>query len=271
MSGRHWNEETQRWEEAGSGPGSVSSPPPPRPEYAPPAPWPGPEPQEPSPSPPGRGRRFALVILAAAVFGAAVATGAVLMTRGDDPVPDPKPNPTSPKPIHSSPTPPPSPTPSPSGELPAGYRQVKDAAGFTLAVPDDWDRSENEQGVFYTSSDEASLIQVFTITEPDTTPLQSLRVAAGNLSTSLSKDGYEQSSLKETPAPEGASDDVTDDAAELVYAYDSEKLGARRKVVDLAFTAQDGTQYAVLVAGPETEWPAQKARLATVLSRFKGE
>lgn len=145
---------------------------------------------------------------------------------------------------------------------------MSDDAGFTLAVPEGWDRSESKQGVFYTSPDESSLIQIFTITEPDTTPLESLRVAADSLSTSLSKDGYEQSSLEATSAPEGASDVVTDDAAELVYSYDSEKLGARRKVVDFSFTAQDGTQYAVLVAGPESEWPGQRDRLATALSRF---
>ncbi|MCX5531757.1 hypothetical protein OG785_14415 [Streptomyces sp. NBC_00006] len=272
MSGRHWNEETQRWEEAGSGPGSVSSPPPPRPEFAPPSPWPGPEAQEPPPpsSPPGRTRRFAVVVLGAAVLGAAVATTVVLLGRGDDPGPDPKPTGTSAAPTSSGPEPTPTPTPtaSPTDELPAGYREVSDDAGFTLAVPEGWDRSESKQGVFYTSPDESSLIQIFTITEPDTTPLESLRVAADSLSTSLSKDGYEQSSLEETSAPEGASDVVTDDAAELVYSYDSEKLGARRKVVDFSFTAQDGTQYAVLVAGPESEWPGQRDRLATALSRF---
>ncbi|MFJ9178864.1 hypothetical protein [Streptomyces sp. NPDC102360] len=271
MSGRHWNEETQRWEEAGSGPGAVSSPPPPRPEFAPPAPWPGPEDPGPPPSPSGRNRRFALVLVGAAVLGAAVATTVVLLGRSDDPGPDPKPTRTSAAPTSSGPEPTPTPTPTPTGELPAGYRQVADEAGFALAVPEGWDRSESKQGVFYTSPDESSLIQVFTITEPDTTPLESLRVAADSLSKSLSEDGYEESSLEETPAPEGASEEVTDDAAELVYAYDSEKLGARRKVVDFSFTAQDGTQYAVLVAGPESEWPGQRDRLATVLSRFAQE
>ncbi|MER5443589.1 hypothetical protein [Streptomyces sp. NPDC002790] len=275
MSGRHWNEETQRWEEAGSGPGAVSSPPPPRPEYAPPEPWPGPEmPGPPAPAP-GRTRRFALVLVGAAVLGAAVATTVVLLGRGEEPGPDPKPTGTSAAPTSSGPEPTPTPTPTPTGssddELPAGYRQVADAAGFALAVPEGWDRSESKQGVFYTSPDESSLIQVFTITEPDTTPLESLRVAAGDLEARLAKDGYEEVSLEETSAPEGASEEVTDDAAELVYAYDSEKLGARRKVVDFSFTAQDGTQYAVLVAAPESEWPGQRDRLATALSRFAQE
>ncbi|MYW68401.1 hypothetical protein GTY65_30645 [Streptomyces sp. SID8379] len=194
-----------------------------------------------------------------------------MVGRGDDPRPDPKPTGTSASPTAtptSTPTPTPTATPSPTGgELPSDYREVTDVAGFTIAVPDGWDRSESEQGVFYKSSDESSLIQVFTITEPDTAPLASLRAASKTLSGK--NPGYEEVSLAETTAPDGASEAVTDDAAELVYAYDSEKLGARRKVIDFAFTAQDGTQYAVLVAGPDAEWPAQRDRLTTVLSRFR--
>ncbi|WP_353944271.1 hypothetical protein ABII15_23535 [Streptomyces sp. HUAS MG91] len=269
MSGRHWNEENQRWEEAGSGPATMSSPPPPRPDFAPPpTSWPEPDLAGPAAPPPGRNRRFVLVIAGAAVLGAAVATTVVLAGRGDDPGPDPKP--TRATAAASSPTPTttlaPGPTPSPSDALPSGYREVADAAGFTLAVPDDWSRTESEQGVFYTSSDQASLIQVFTIEEPDSTPLASLRTASKTLSST--NPGYEEVSLERTSAPDGASDAVTDDAAELVYAYDSEKLAARRKVVDFSFTARDGTQYAVLVAGPDDDWPAQRDRLATVLSRF---
>ncbi|MYT68623.1 hypothetical protein GTY60_02900 [Streptomyces sp. SID8367] len=194
-----------------------------------------------------------------------------MVGRGDDAGPDPKqtraaasaspsaePTPT--------PTPTPTATPSATGELPADYREVSDAAGFTLAVPEGWERTESAQGVFYTSADETSLIQVFTIEEPDTTPLASLRTASETLSST--NPGYEEVSLAQTAAPEGASDAVTDDAAELVYAYDSKKLDARRKVVDFSFTAQDGAQYAVLVAGPDTDWPTQRTRLTTALSRF---
>ncbi|MFD8573496.1 hypothetical protein [Streptomyces sp. NPDC059639] len=270
MSGRHWNEENQRWEEAGSGPATMSSPPPPRPDFAPPpTSWPEPELTGPAAPPTGRNRRYALVLVGAAVLGAAVATTVTLVGRGDDPGPDPKPTraaAATSTPTTSPPGPTASATPSTTGELPSGYREVTDETGFTLAVPDDWNRTENEQGVFYKSSDKTSLIQVFTIEEPDTTPLASLSTASETLSTA--NPGYEEVSLEETTAPDGASEAVTDDAAELVYAYDSEELGARRKVVDFSFTAQDGTQYAVLVAGPDTDWPAQRDRLTTVLSRF---
>ncbi|MEU6847652.1 hypothetical protein ABZ930_37910 [Streptomyces sp. NPDC046716] len=270
MTGRQWNEETQRWEEAGSGPATLSSPPPPRPDFAPPpTSWPEPELAGPAAPPTGRNRRFVLVIAGAAVLGAAIATTVVLVGRGDDTRPDPKPT----RAAASSSSPGPTatltsatPTPSSTEALPSGYREATDPAGFTLAVPEDWERSESKQGVFYTSADESSLIQVFTIEEPDSTPLASLRTASTTLSST--NPGYEEVSLGETPAPDGASDAVTDDAAELVYAYDSDKLGARRKVVDFSFTAQDGAQYAVLVAGPDSEWPAQRDRLATVLSRF---
>ncbi|MFJ4711085.1 hypothetical protein [Streptomyces sp. NPDC088785] len=279
MTGRQWNEESQRWEEAGSGPATLSSPPPPRPDFAPPpTSWPEPELSGPAAPPAGRNRRYALVLAGAAVVGAAVAATVVLAGRDGGAGPDREPTRAASAAASATPSPGASASASASvsasgsasgsarGALPSGYREVTDASGFTLAVPDGWRRSESEDGVFYKSADKASLVQVFTVTEADATPLASLRAASEALATS--HRGYEEVSLAETAAPEGASDEVTDDAAELVYAYDSDELDARRKVIDFSFTARDGTQYAVLVAGPDDEWPVQRDRLATALSRF---
>ncbi|MDH6225426.1 hypothetical protein [Streptomyces sp. MJP52] len=149
--------------------------------------------------------------------------------------------------------------------MPDGYRLAEDPAGFTLAVPEDWTREERDNGVFYTPGDDSSLIQVFEVTEPGITPLESLEAASEHLE---SQPGYEEISLSGTGPPEGASDAVGADAAELVYAYDSEELGFRKQVVDCVFTADDGTMYAVLVAGPADEWPVQEEQLAVALDHF---
>jgi hypothetical protein len=149
--------------------------------------------------------------------------------------------------------------------VPEGFRLADDPAGFTLAVPEDWTREEREEGVFYTPGDDSSLIQVFEVTEPGITPLESLEAASGQLST---LPGYEEVSLTETGPLDGASDAVGTDVAELVYAYDSEEFGFRKQVLDCVFTADDGTMYAVLVAGPADEWPVQETRLAAALDHF---
>ncbi|MEU6980087.1 serine/arginine repetitive matrix protein 2 [Streptomyces sp. NPDC046371] len=138
---------------------------------------------------------------------------------------------------------------------PPGFHAVEDPEGFVIAVPEDWNRTSSQEGVFYNSPDGKSLVQIFTLAAPDTTPYESLqqtsRTLAGN-------PGYEEISLERTG--EG-------DTAELVYAYDREE--GRRKVVDRAFTGTDGRQHAILVAGPETDWPKQRENLTTALEFFR--
>ncbi|WP_448318601.1 hypothetical protein, partial [Streptomyces sp. CO7] len=187
--------------------------------------------------------------------GPARATGAAAEPgTTDDPAAAPEP----------AATPEESPSPETSG-APDGYRLVEDPAGFALAVPEDWTRDERDSGVFYTPGNDGSLIQVFEVTEPGITPRESLEAASEHLD---AQPGYEEISLEGTGRPEGASDAVGTDAAELVYAYDSEELGFRKQVVDCVFTAGDGTMYAVLVAGPANEWPAQEEQLAVALEHF---
>ncbi|MFI1162337.1 hypothetical protein ACH4UM_01700 [Streptomyces sp. NPDC020801] len=148
---------------------------------------------------------------------------------------------------------------------PAGYHTVADPAGFTIAVPDGWQRSERSTGVFYATDGDRRLLQIFVVTEAGMTPYEAVRQSSANLSR---QPAYEEISLDGAAAPSGASSAVGKDAARLVYAYDSEKLGERRQVVEYAFTADDGKKYAVLAAGPATDWPAPKADADTALRSF---
>ncbi|MEW1753779.1 hypothetical protein [Streptomyces angustmyceticus] len=147
-----------------------------------------------------------------------------------------------------------------STEIPSGYRLVHDTKGFTLAVPRPWKRSERRTGVFYTSPDDRRLVQIFEISEPDTTPYEALETASRGLS---GNPGYKEISL----GPLGFPGPGTD-ATQLVYAYDSERLGERVKVVDCAFTVGDGRQFAVLVLGPEADWPDQEWMQQNMLRSF---
>ncbi|UZJ29938.1 hypothetical protein [Streptomyces endophytica] len=78
--------------------------------------------------------------------------------------------------------------------------------------------------------------------------------------------GFEQISLGAFDGPAPGSD-----AAQLVYAYDSERLGTRVKVVDCAFTTDDGRQFAVLVLGTEADWPLQQETQRIALQAFSPE
>ncbi|MFC8951719.1 MULTISPECIES: hypothetical protein [unclassified Streptomyces] len=175
-------------------------------------------------------------------------------------------DPTDPASDTGSPSDTPSPTAtaaSPGDEVPPpGYRAVEDLKGFTIAVPEGWDRTESGQSVFYNAPDRRSLLQVFVVTEAGLTPYEALRGASED--GRANKPGYREISLERVTGEAGA----PADSAELVYAYDRDD-GSRRKVVDRAFTAEDGTHYAILAAGPETAWPKQREVLRVALDSFR--
>ncbi|WP_405996060.1 hypothetical protein [Streptomyces sp. NBC_00986] len=151
-------------------------------------------------------------------------------------------------------------------DVPAGYRVVHDTAGFTIAVPDGWQRDERTNGVFYTIDGDRDLLQIYEVANPTGTPYEALQSTSNNRSNE--EPGYEQLSLEDVTASTTA---PGQDAAELVYAYDNKTLNQRRQVVDYAFTAPNGTQYAVLVAGSADEWPLQKDRLSVALAHFEAD
>ncbi|GAA4049904.1 serine/arginine repetitive matrix protein 2 [Streptomyces shaanxiensis] len=279
--GIRWNDETQRWETAGGSGRAVppTAPPPPVPAYAPPGPadvaGTGDDPTyvvTPPPAPLPRSRRTTALIAGAtvAVVAGGVAFG-VLALR-DDGAGDGTGTETGASSLTSAPpttasdTAPagdptdsglPTQTPSPT-EVPSGYTLEQDTAGFTIAVPEGWERQEKSNGVFYNSPDGQSLVQIYTAGEGAPTPYDSLRQTSQTL---RANKNYRELSLQNVPDGPG------DQAAELIYAYDRTD-GTRRQVVDRAFVAENGTQYAVLVAGPEEGWPRQREILQVALTYF---
>ncbi|MFE0649018.1 hypothetical protein ACFVZH_10565 [Streptomyces sp. NPDC059534] len=291
----------------GGGSGPVVPPPPPPPEYAPvyapeygPGGTPAHAPQYvpetggwhypvPGGAPAARPRARAAVVagVAVAVLAAGSAGGWLVWGRDDgkdpaaggpaasvsappeatDPSTDPSTDPggdptTDPATGTPSGSPSPSDTSTPTDDVPPpGYSAQQDLKGFTIAVPDGWDRTESDQGVFFNAPDGRSLVQVFVVAEAGLTPYEALRGASEDGRTN--KPGYQEISLERVTGEPGA----PADAAELVYAYDRE--GGRRKVVDRAFTAEDGNHYAILAAGPEADWPKQREVLRVALEFFR--
>ncbi|MFF4697414.1 hypothetical protein [Streptomyces chattanoogensis] len=302
-----WNRETQRWEDGTPPPAAYTGPLPPRPHFRPsvgtapgapvpaqdtgpgPAPRPGREPAAPAgrepvppagpdegillvPGPPdavpGPARRtMALAAGTAVAVIAAGLGGGYLLWRDHDADPAAAPARTSAKPTPSTPSTGPSASTAPpvSSGPPEGYRTVHDEEGFTLAVPSGWQREKRKNGVFYLSPDGRGLLQVFQNTDSSGTPREALENTSDELSHSARNPGYEQIGLGPLPGP---APDSASDAYQLVYAYDSEDVGDRVKVVDCAFTASDGRQFAVLVRGTEAEWPQQEQTQRIALRSF---
>ncbi|MGW1463007.1 serine/arginine repetitive matrix protein 2 [Streptomyces sp. NPDC002308] len=143
-----------------------------------------------------------------------------------------------------------------------GYATVSDRSGFTVFVPEEWQhRTEDDHGVYYTSDDGTSLLQIWQVTGV-TSAMDAVRAASESRSAS---PGFQEISMEAVDSSDGG------DAAELVYAYDHEATGTRRQVVDRVFTASDGRLYALLVAAPDTAWPLHEEILAQALAGFDPE
>ncbi|WP_327177571.1 serine/arginine repetitive matrix protein 2 [Streptomyces sp. NBC_01335] len=143
-----------------------------------------------------------------------------------------------------------------------GYATVSDQSGFTVFVPEEWrHRTEDDHGVYYTSDDGTSLLQVWQVTG-FTSAMDAVQAASESRSAS---PGFQEISVEAVGSSDGG------DGAELVYAYDHEATGTRRQVVDRVFTASDGRLYALLVAAPDTAWPFQEEILAQALAGFAPE
>ncbi|WP_316526191.1 hypothetical protein [Kitasatospora brasiliensis] len=191
--------------------------------------------------------------VASALIGALVGGGAYLLTRDDGGKPTPVATGTgsptvsaSPSPTRTSASPSPTSTPTPTPTpIPTGVRltPVQDPKGFTLLVPDGWQRRDDGTSVFYDSPDRTSLIQVFAMGTD--TPYQQAVATDSSLAGQSSRfPGYRRLRLERT----------ADGGAELEYSYDLAGTGVRH-TVDHILTGPDGAAWAVLVAGPESGWP----------------
>ncbi|MFJ9697270.1 hypothetical protein [Kitasatospora sp. NPDC101183] len=282
--GAYWDEQRRQWVQQAppTAPPPIGSvPPPPVPAPAPPmapppltAPLLGPPPQAypappfspsappgpPLPPPPPSGRRMRpRAVLIAALVGVLAGAGAgggwYLYSRQDDakkpaatalgtPLPT-TPVATPPYPAFTFPAAPtasPSPTATPTTG--AHSTLVQDAGGFSLPVPDGWQRRVDGTSVFYDSPDGTSLIQVFSMGTG--TPYDQAVATDTSLASNPSRfPGYRKLALTRTPGG----------GAVLEYSYDLAGKGVRH-TVDQMVTTPDGQVYALLVAGPESSWPA---------------
>ncbi|MFI1199085.1 hypothetical protein ACH4VR_06415 [Streptomyces sp. NPDC020883] len=281
-----WNPDTQSWETGPARPvRPYTGPPPPRPAAPPPSagPVPGADgtaapPYAPGPPPAtvpdtaglpvpaaDTGRRTRILIAAAVAAVVVAGAGGAYALWGRGPHVSPiRPTASASGTATAAPSGAAAPTASPTADasataVPGGSHLVHDEKGFTLAVPDGWRRELRSTGVFYTSPDGRSLLQIFQITEPDLTPRQALEQASKGLA---GNPGYKELGLEPRQGPPGPS------GAQLTYAYDSDRLGVRVRAVDCAFTVPDGRQFAVLALGPDADWPRQAEVQRIALESF---
>ncbi|MGW5900518.1 hypothetical protein ACWFQ6_01945 [Streptomyces althioticus] len=284
---RYWNEDAQRWEDAGgagAGAGApVTPPPPPPPSFQPVVPtsspggvtdpdapagggWSVPEPPKPGASDAGRRRMVWGVLGGAAAVGVAVALVLSLVVRDDGggggaddraggtgtsaPQKSPPPTPEGESeavPTETSTTGSPSADPS---ALPEGYELHQDAEGFTIARPTGWERETvpSQHG-----------FDVVNYRSPD----GFRRLQVYEIAESSPEESFELYLSEDTPKPDGFQRvemvplDAGVEGVRLEYLADSlrgEPEVGSWHVQDVRFRSpEDGKVYAVAAYGAPTD------------------
>ncbi|WP_327067342.1 serine/threonine-protein kinase [Kitasatospora sp. NBC_01302] len=229
-----------------------------------------PVPVAPAPAAPRRrrGLRTALAGLVAAVVSGAVAFGVVhLEHSGGTPTADPS--------ASMSPTPSASPggpatsaptgAAGPSGPAPAGYAWTTDPSGFRFPLPSDgptWQRSMDDKNQIYYSPDNKRHFLQFAVTVGDPVrPYDNMLSMEGQLKGNSTN--YRRLSLEQINVH-------GHEAARLEWSY-TQIQGpnpGKRTVVDEEYRDSDGTSYAILSSGPDSDWTATQQRLTAVLNGF---
>ncbi|OKK20946.1 serine/threonine protein kinase [Streptomyces sp. CB00455] len=146
---------------------------------------------------------------------------------------------------------------------PAGWNKVTDPAGFTLFVPDGWQRQMDGDQIDYTPDNGKHRIRIAMDETADfDTPLEHLLDLEKQVKPRL--PGYERKRMNQNTFRDSTR------AARWEFSW-TEKVnfpGARRAIEQM-YIAPDDTEYAVYMSGPTADWATTQRQFDTVLSGWQ--
>ncbi|MFG2643279.1 serine/threonine-protein kinase [Streptomyces sp. NPDC048370] len=223
-----------------------------------PAPTPTVVPRSTAPGPKSRGRWRTAVL--AAVLAGLVAGGAVFAAmnysggggkggasgRGtDSAVTDPA--------VTKAPT---------QDALPAGWHRVEDPEGFSLAVPKGWKRQSDGDSIDYTPDNGRHRIRISVDPTPD---FENPYVHVLDLEKTLKKRlQYKRIKLNQNTYR----DQVRSARWEFTW-YEKQEFPGPRHAIDQMYFEDDGTEYALFMASPESSWETTREQFDIVLRHWR--
>ncbi|WP_328861441.1 zinc ribbon domain-containing protein [Streptomyces sp. NBC_00306] len=227
-------------------------------------------------------------LVAAFVIGGGVAAGVLFLQKddggsdraSDKPAASPSQAPSAPASPSPSPAPSQEPTAGPGastppganatpsqpsdGALPAGFVLKNDPAGFTVAVMDGWQRRQTGSQIFYEAPTGGSYLQIGVIKNAPMSSYENF-VDLESKRQALPEVRYQRLQLVRNTyqGRPGA-------LWEFTNIPDPEKSTVLRHVIDQAFVAADGTEYAILAGDRADLWDTENdVVFSTALSSFK--
>ncbi len=164
---------------------------------------------------------------------------------------------------HGAPTPSPTgPSPTPQPTWPAGYHQVDDPEGFTMAVPDGWHRETRPHGeVDYIDPQSLVDLKISILDYAGPSPLQHWK----QLEKIRRNDPqYDELRMNSTTTVVNG---VTEPAA--IWEWTWQGRVREYHAIDLGFGEEGGTQYAVYLSAPDSQWARRQPVFQVAVRTFR--
>ncbi|MER5492802.1 serine/threonine-protein kinase [Streptomyces sp. NPDC002490] len=161
-----------------------------------------------------------------------------------------------------------SPTPAVTADgadtVPAGWTRVTDPTGFSLAVPQGWERTVTNGQIDYTPDGGERLLRIGVVTQPDFdssyTHLLDLESQLSSRLTDYTRADLRPNTFRDRPG------------AHWEFSWisgGSETAPGPRRAIEQAYISRDGVEYAIYMSGPEADWPTLREHFRTVLGSWR--
>ncbi|SCF78048.1 Serine/threonine protein kinase [Streptomyces sp. Cmuel-A718b] len=152
---------------------------------------------------------------------------------------------------------------SPASEIPDGWHRVDDPAGFSLVVPEGWERQVNEGQIDYTPDNGAHRIRISVDPDPDFDhPYLHMENMEEQLSTRLpgyQRVGMEKNTFRDRP---GA-------LWEFTWNETKDHPGPRHGIDQMYYGGTGGPEYALYLTAPQEGWEASREKFDIMLRSWR--
>lgn len=155
-----------------------------------------------------------------------------------------------------------------SGSVPAGWQQVDDPAGFSVLVPEGWERRMNGDQIDYTPDDGVHFLRIAVDTTPDfQDPFHHMKDMEKNV------DGlpeYQRIRL----GPNTFRGQTKAALWEFSWTVTDQKevyVGPRRAIDQMYYSEDGSTEYALYMSGPAEDWSTTLSQFDIMLGGWKAD
>lgn len=147
--------------------------------------------------------------------------------------------------------------------IPAGWKRVEDPAGFSLAVPEGWERRTEGTQIDYTPDEGGHRLRVSIDDAPDfDTAYAHMQSMEETLSDRL--PGYSRISLEENTFR-----DHSGSLWEFTWTETKDHPGERRGIDQMYFAGTGGPEYALYLTAPVDDWENTRELFDTMLRSWR--